>query len=83
LKKYLAAAALAQVTVLVNVIDQVAPDVEAVLELVPDQPVNCEPTATALLRLVVTLVISVLTAASMEIKLPAVGADLAVSVVLV
>ncbi len=62
---------------------QVAPDVAAVLELVPDQPVNCDPTATALFLLVVTLVISVLTAASIEIKLPAVGAVLAVRVVLV
>ena len=55
----------------------------AVFELVPDHPVNCDPTAAALLRLVVTLVISVLTAASIEIKVPAVGAVLAVREVLV
>ena len=51
LKKYLAAAADAKVTVLVNVMVQVAPDVAAVLLLVPVQPVNCVPLATALPRL--------------------------------
>jgi hypothetical protein len=59
------------------------PDVAAVLELVPVQPVNCVPTAAALLRLVVMFVKSVLRAAKIAIVDPAVGAVLAVIAVLV
>ena len=43
LKKYLAAAADAKVTVLVKVMVQELPEVAAVLLLVPDQPVNWLP----------------------------------------
>ena len=78
LKKCLAAAALANVTVLVNVMVQVAPDVAAVFELVPVQAVYWVPLATALFLLVVMLVKSVFNAARTSIKLPVVGADLAV-----
>ena len=66
---------------LVLVIVQLAPDVVAVLELVPVHPVNCVPLATAFPRLVVQFVRSVLSAAKMLIRLPAVGAALAVIVV--
>ena len=48
LKKYWAAAELDQVTVLTKLMVQLAPDVPAVLELVPDQPVNWLPVAYAL-----------------------------------
>jgi hypothetical protein len=66
---------------LVNVIDQVAPDVPAVFELVPVHPVNWLPTVGALLRLVVIFVRSVLSAAKMLMVDPAVGAVLDVMVV--
>jgi hypothetical protein len=83
LKKYLAASALAQVTVLVNVIDQVAPDVAVVLLLVPVQPVNSLPLETALSRLLLIFVMSVLILLSTSIRFPATGADLEVIVVFV
>ena len=61
---------------LVKVIVHGLPDVAAVLELVPVHPVYCVPLATALLRLVVMLVRSVLRAAKIPIVEPAVGAVL-------
>jgi hypothetical protein len=60
---------------------QVAPDVAAVFELVPVQPVYCVPFATALFLLALMLVKSVFSAANTEIKVPVVGADLDVIVV--
>ena len=81
LKKYLAAAALANVTVLVNVIVNAPAAGAVVFELVPVQPVYCVPTATALFLLAVMLVKSVFNAANTAIKVPVVGADLDVIVV--
>jgi hypothetical protein len=80
LKKYLVAAALAKVTVCVNVIVQAdCPDpVAEVLLVVPENVPYSVPDATALPRLVVMLVRSVFNAARILIVLPAVGADLLV-----
>ena len=69
--------------VLVIVMVQDPAAVAAVVELVPVQAVYCVPLAAALPRFVVTLVRSVLTLAKIEMILPATGAVLEVSVVLV
>jgi len=57
--------------------------VPVVFEVVPENTPYSVPDATALPRLVVTLVISVLNADKIPIVVPAVGADLAVIAVLV
>ena len=77
--------ALAKVTVCVNVMVQAAcPEpVAVVLLVVPENTPYSVPEAAALPRLVVTEVISALTLAKISIVLPAVGAVLEVSVVLV
>jgi hypothetical protein len=54
-----------------------------VLLVVPENTPYSVPDAAALPRLVVTLVMSALNAAKILIVVPAVGADLAVSVLLV
>ena len=75
-QKYLAALALAKVTVCVKVIVQVVcPDpVAVVLAVVPVKVPYSVPATAALPRLVVILVMSALTLANTAIRLPAVGA---------
>ena len=83
MKKYLAASADANVTVCVQVIvHAVLPEpVVVVLAADPVQEFDVVPTAAALARLVLQLLMSVATAANTLMVCPAVGADLEVMVV--
>jgi hypothetical protein len=85
LKKYLALAASAKVTVCVNVMVHVTPadPVAVVLLVVPEKVPYSVPDTTALPRFVVQLVKSALTAGNIAITAPAVGADREVRVVAV
>ena len=78
LKNYLAASADAKVTVLTNEMLLAPAPRPPVKLLVPVQPVNCVPLATALPRLLKQLVTSVFNADNIDTVLPVTGAVLAV-----